>query len=158
MEEGVREAMRDDLPRLVELAHAAILELTPMKGGSVWAAREARAEPLEPDLVAALDDPGRCALVGTIDGVVIGYGIARVEALGNGSRLGVVDDVFVEEGARGIGVGELVMGELVGWCRAQGCFGIDVMALPGHRAAKNFFEESGFTARKIVMHHRLDGP
>ena len=158
MEEGVRDATPDDVPRLVELARAAILELTPMKGGSVWAAREARAEPLEEDLLATLGNPERRALVGTIDDVVVGYGIARVEVLGDGSRLGVVDDIFVEEGARGIGVGELVMGELVSWCRAQGCFGIDVMALPGHRAAKNFFEESGFTARKIVMHHRLVEP
>ena len=158
MEEGVREATRDDVPRLVELARAAIRELTPMKGGWVWAAREARSEPIDDDLVAAIDDPARCVLVGTIDEVPIGYGVARVETLGNRSHLGVVDDIFVEDGARGIGVGELVMGELVRWCRAQACFGIDVMALPGHRAAKNFFEESGFTARKIVMHHRLAEP
>ena len=87
----------------------------------------------------------------------IAGGSAR-RSVGDGSHLGVVDDIFVEEGARGIGVGELMMGELVSWCRARGCFGIDVMALPGHRAAKNFFEESGFTARKIVMHHRLVEP
>ena len=158
MEEGVRDATRDDVPRIVELARAAIRELTPMKGGSVWAAREARAEPLDDDLVAAIADPARRVLVGTIDEVLIGYGVARVETLGDGSRLGAVDDLFVEDGARGVGVGELMMGELVSWCRAQGCFGIDVMALPGHRAAKNFFEESGFTARKIVMHHRLVEP
>jgi GNAT superfamily N-acetyltransferase len=158
VEEGVREATSDDVPRLVELARAAIRELTPMKGGSVWAAREARVEPLDPDLLAALGDAGRRAVVGTIDDAVVGYGMARVELLRDGSRLGVVDDIFVEEDARGIGVGELMMGELVSWCRDQGCFGIDVMALPGHRAAKNFFEESGFTARQIVMHHRLGGP
>ena len=158
MEEGVRDATRDDVPRLVELARAAIRELTRMKGGSVWAAREARAEPIDDDLVAAIDDPARCVLVGTIDEVPIGYGVAHVETLTDQSHLGVVDDIFVEDGARGIGVGELVMGELVSWCRAQACFGIDVMALPGHRAAKNFFEESGFTARKIVMHHRLGDP
>jgi GNAT superfamily N-acetyltransferase len=158
MEEGVRDATPGDVPRLVELARAAIRELTVMKGGSVWAAREARAEPLEDGLLASIVDPDRRALVGTIDDVVVGYGIARVEVLGDGSHLGVVDDIFVEEGARGIGVGELMMGELVSWCRAQGCFGIDVMALPGHRAAKNFFEESGFTARQIVMHHRLGDP
>ena len=156
MEEGVRKAARDDLSRLVELARAGIAELAPMKGGSVWVARNARREPLEHDLASALDDPNRRALVGTIDEIVVGYGVVHVEALGDGSRLGVVDDIFVEEEARGIGVGELVMGELVSWCRHQGCFGIDVIALPGHRAAKNFFEESGFTARMIVMHHRLD--
>jgi hypothetical protein len=50
----------------------------------------------------------------------------------------------------------MVMSELIAWCRAHGCTGVDVMALPGHRAAKNFFEEAGFTARKLVMHHRFD--
>jgi GNAT superfamily N-acetyltransferase len=156
VEEGVRAAILDDLPRLVELARAGIAELTSMKGGSVWAARNARQEPLEDDLTAVLTDRARRALVGTIDDVVVGYGVAHAEALADGSRLGVVDDIFVEEKARGVGVGELVMVELVNWCRDQGCVGIDVVALPGHRAAKNFFEESGFTARLIVMHHRLD--
>jgi GNAT superfamily N-acetyltransferase len=158
VDEGVRDAGRGDLTRLVELARAAIAELVPMKGGSVWAVRDARAEPLETDLLATLEDPARHTVVGTIDAVVIGYGAARVEELRDGTRLGVIDDIFVEEDARGVGVGELMMGDLVDWCRDRGCFGIDVAALPGHRAAKNFFEESGFTARKIVMHHRLDGP
>ena len=68
----------------------------------------------------------------------------------------MVDDIFVEEGARQVGVGEAMMADLVAWCREQGCVGMDAMALPGHRSTKNFFEESGFTARNLVMHHRLD--
>ncbi len=153
--EGVRPATEDDLGRLGELARAAIAELTPMKGGVVWAAREARTEPVEDSLKASLADDGTRVVVGTIDGVPIGYGAVHVEVLNDGSRLGVVDDIFVEEGAREVGVGEAMMGDLVAWCEEQGCAGMDAMALPGHRSAKNFFEESGFTARKLVMHHRL---
>jgi GNAT superfamily N-acetyltransferase len=158
VEEGVREATRADLARLVSLARAAIAELTPMRGGRVWAARDARREPLEHGLAAVLDDPTRRAVLGTIDGVAVGYGVVRVEQLGDGACLGVVDDMFVEEGARGVGVGEAMMDDLVEWCRVRGCVGVDVIALPGHRAAKNFFEEAGFTARKIVMHRRLGDP
>ena len=47
------------------------------------------------------------------------------------------------------------MGLLLEWCRDQGCRGVDALALPGMRATKNFFEESGFSARLIVMHHRM---
>ena len=94
-------------------------------------------------------------MVGTIDDVVIGYALARAEVLRDGTQLGVIDDLFVEEGARAVGVGEAMIGALVEWCGERGCRGIDAMALPGHRAAKNFFEESGFTARKLVMHHVL---
>jgi len=155
--EGVRPATEDDVPRLAELARAGIVELEPMKGGAVWAAREGRPEPLEESLRAALADAATRVVVGTIDGVPIGYAVARVEQLRNGSCLGVIDDIFVEDEARGVGVGEAMMADLVAWCAEQGCVGIDAMALPGHRATKNFFEESGFTARKLVMHHVLRG-
>ena len=33
---------------------------------------------------------------------------------------------------------------------------VDAIALPGHRATKNFFEEHHFTARALTMHHRLE--
>ena len=153
--EGVRPAVEDDLPRLAELARAAIAELTPMRGGAVWAAREARQEPVEQSLKEALTDERTRVVVGTIDDVPVGYAAVHVEVLHDASRLGVVDDIFVELEAREVGVGEAMMGDLIGWCEGQGCAGMDAMALPGHRSAKNFFEESGFTARKLVMHHRL---
>ncbi len=151
----MRTATEQDLARLAELARAAIAELTPMKGGRVWAAREARPEPVEDSLKASLTDGATHLVVGTIDDVPIGYAAVHVEVLNDGSRLGVVDDIFVEEGARAVGVGEAMMNDLVAWCESEGCAGMDAMALPGHRSAKNFFEESGFTARKLVMHHRL---
>ena len=153
--EGARPATSADVPRLAELARAAIAELEPMRGGAVWRAREARPEPLEQNLAAALADPCVRLVAGTIDDVVIGYAAVHIEDLRDGSRLGVVDDIFVEEGARGVGLGEAMMGDLVAWCMGQGCFGMDAMALPGHRSTKNFFEESGFTARQLIMHHSL---
>ncbi|MBV8161430.1 MAG: GNAT family N-acetyltransferase [Acidimicrobiia bacterium] len=156
--EGARPANDDDLGRLADLARAAIAELSPMKGGAVWAAREARPEPVEQSLKTALSDENTRVIVGTIDDVPIGYAVARVEVMHDGSRLGVVEDIFVEQGAREVGVGEAMMGDLVAWCEERNCVGMDAMALPGHRSAKNFFEEAGFTARKLVMHHRLDKP
>ena len=155
--EGVRPATEADLPRLAELARAGIAELTQMKGGTVWAAREGRPEPVEDTLKQALADGDTHVVLGTIDDVPVGYAVVRVEELHDGSCLGVIDDIFVEEGARQVGVGEAMMADLVSWCTERRCAGMDAMALPGHRSTKNFFEESGFTARNLVMHHRLDG-
>ena len=154
--EGVRPATEDDLGRVAELARAGIAELTPMRGGAVWAAREARREPIEESLRASLANGDTHVVVGTIDGFAIGYAAVHLEVLNDGSRLGVIDDIFVEPDAREVGVGEAMMGDLVRWCEERGCAGMDAMALPGHRSTKNFFEESGFTARKLVMHHRLE--
>ena len=156
MQEACRPATPADVPRLAELARAAIAELAPLRGGEIWRAREARAEPVGDGLAALLDEPDARVLVATIDGVVVGYAAVRLEHLGDGSVLGVVDDIFVEEQARQIGLGELMMDDLLAWCDERKCVGMDAMALPGHRATKNFFEESGFTARQLVMHHRFD--
>jgi ribosomal protein S18 acetylase RimI-like enzyme len=154
--EGARRATSSDVPVLAELAARALAELAPMRGGAVFAAREARAhESLEASLSADIDDVEACVLAGTIDDTVVGYSVGRAEALRDGSTLGVITDLYVDEGGRMVGVGEAMMGELLAWFRAQGCSGVDATALPGNRATKNFFEESGFTARLLVMHHRL---
>jgi GNAT superfamily N-acetyltransferase len=156
VEEACRAATAADVPRLAELARAVIAELAPMRGGQIWRAREARAEPIEDGLAALLDDADARVVVATIDDVVLGYAVVRLEHLGDGSVLGVVDDIFVEEGARQIGLGEMMMDDLMPWCEERKCVGMDAMALPGHRATKNFFEESGFTARQLIMHHRFE--
>jgi ribosomal protein S18 acetylase RimI-like enzyme len=154
--EGSRPATTEDVPRIAELAELARHELTPMKGGTLWAAREAIAPPFEDTYAALLDRDDALVVVGTVDDTVVGFGVATLEQLRTGDTLGVITDLFVEPGARAVGVGEAMAEALVAYCTAQGCVGIDALALPGHRAAKNFFEESGFTARALVMHHRLD--
>ena len=156
--EAARPATEDDIPAMAELARAGIAELTPMRGGAVWAAQEARREPIEADLARLFGSEDTRVLVGTVDGVVVGYAVAHLERLPDGSVLGVVDDIFVDQGARGIGLGEAMMEDLVRWCQSCGCLGMDAMALPGHRLTKNFFEESGFTARKLVMHRSFAAP
>jgi ribosomal protein S18 acetylase RimI-like enzyme len=153
--EAARPATPTDLPQLAELAARALEELAPTRGGAVFVHREGRAAPVAETLARDLDDPDAVVLAGTIDEVVIGYATGRTEVLRDGTRLGVIDDLYVDEGARSVGVGEALMIELLAWFRAQGCSGVDATALPGNRATKNFFEESGFTARLLVMHHRL---
>jgi GNAT superfamily N-acetyltransferase len=156
VEEACRSAEAVDVPRIAELARLAVDELSPMRGGAVWKAREARPEPIEEGLEALLDDADARLVVATIDGVVVGYAVVRLEHLDDGSVLGIVTDIFVEEGARQVGLGELMIDDLIAWCEERKCIGMDAMALPGHRATKNFFEESGFTARQLVMHKSLE--
>ena len=155
MEEACRPATPADIPRIAELNRAVVEELAPMRGGAVWKAREARPEPVEDGLAELLDDPDARVLVATIDETVVGYAVVHLEHLADGSILGVIDDIYVEEGARQVGLGELMIDDLMTWCEERKCTGMDAMALPGHRATKNFFEESGFTARQLVMHHHF---
>ena len=154
--ESSRPASAEDIPRVVELARQMRAELGAMRGGALWVEREAWPEPLEDAYDALVGRDDARLLVGTIDDVVIGFAAVVVEQLRSGARLGVITDLYVEPEAREVGVGEVLADALVEHCRAAGCIGVDATALPGHRAAKNFFEAHGFTARALAMHHRLD--
>jgi ribosomal protein S18 acetylase RimI-like enzyme len=154
--EGSRPATAEDLPRIAELAELAREELVPMKGGALWSAREAIAEPFEDAYGALIDRDDTLVVVGTVDETIVGFGVVTLERLRTGETLGVITDIFVEPGARAVGVGEAMADDLVAFCATRGCTGIDALALPGHRTTKNFFEGSGFTARALVMHRALD--
>lgn len=153
--EGSRPATVEDISRIAELAGLARHELAPMKGGTLWATREAIAAPFEDAYSALLARDDALVVVGTVDDTVVGFGVVALEELRTGDTLGIVTDLFVEPDARAVGVGEAMAEALVAFCTARRCVGIDALALPGHRAAKNFFEESGFTARALVMHRPL---
>ena len=155
MIEAARPATAADVPRLAELAAAAVAEQVDGRGGSVWSVREAREVPASPSLAADVDDPAVLVLAGTIDDAVVGYAAVRIETLRDGRTLGVITDVYVEPEARAVGVGERLLEAVVSWCTEQGCSGVDALALPGNRETKNFFETFGFTARALVVHRSL---
>ena len=155
--EAARRATKAEVERIATLAQELHAELEPLRGGALWAAREERPGPLAEAYGAVLDRDDACVVVGTVDEYVVGFGVAQLEILRDGSRLGRITELFVEPGARDVGVGESLGVELVAFCDAHDCIGIDAIALPGHRAAKNFFERSGFTARQIVMHRPRGG-
>jgi GNAT superfamily N-acetyltransferase len=154
--EAARAAVPEDLATIVSLAEAAAAELRDQKGGPVWWRRERRQGDLASALRAAVGAPDQEVAVGTLDGTVIGYAVARIERLADGGLLGVLEDIYVDPGARAVGVGEALMDHVLAWARHQGCFGVDSLALPGDRATKNFFESFGLVARGIIVHKPLD--
>jgi GNAT superfamily N-acetyltransferase len=143
--EAARPADDADLPQVAELARAVREELAPERGAGVFLQREGWPQ-----------GDGRRTIVGTIDDVVVGYAVAHIDRLPDGRNLGVVDELYVEPGARAVGVGEAMMDVVMPWFREERCIGADAYALPGMRETKNFFETFGFTARLLTVHHRFD--
>lgn len=155
MVEAARPASESDLPRLAELARAAIAELRPTKGGELWARREARPEPVDASLASDLGDPNAVVLAGTIDDAVVGYAVAVIQRLHDGGELARLTDLYAEPPAREVGVGEALLDAIIDWARDRGCVGVDSLVLPGNRETKNFFESFGMVARAIVVHRPL---
>lgn len=152
---SVRAATADDLDELVRLSGLARVHVEGERGGTTYLARESRPWPTERSLGADLSDPGRLVLVGTLGAVPFGYAVVSAEPV-RGGTLAVVGDLFVEPGARGVGLGRMLMDRAVEWARERRCVGIDAVALPGDRETKNFFEAFGLVTRLLTVHRRLD--
>ncbi|MDA8071070.1 MAG: GNAT family N-acetyltransferase [Actinomycetota bacterium] len=156
--EGVRWAGPDDEAVCAELCRKGLTEAQERRGGAILVRREADLAGtalLRPGgLRRLMSDPGRLAIVGTVDGVVVGLLVARLDDV-RGTALGVVELCYVEPEARGVGVGRALVDAAGSWATERGCRGLDVPALPGDRAAKQLLEAAGFQARALVMHRRL---
>lgn len=155
IDEGVRRAADADMAAVAGLAAGAAAELAPRRGGYVWARLEARSEPLERSLDRDHRSDDALVVVGTIDEAVVGYGVIHLVELHDGAVMGRVTDIYVMPEARGVGVGEAMMDELMDWARRHACIGVDSLALPGDRDTKNFFETHGLVARAITVHRSL---
>lgn len=106
-------------------------------------------------LAAARERPDCLVLAGVLGDAVVGLAAVAEALAPPAERVGRIEVLYVAPPARGVGVGEALMTEVVSWCAARECTGIDARALPGNREAKNFFEAAGFSARLLIMHHRL---
>jgi len=67
-----------------------------------------------------------------------------------------VEILFVEESARGIGIGESLVNATVEQARAQGCRRVAGRALPGDRETKNVYERTGLVSQVITVGRNLD--
>jgi GNAT superfamily N-acetyltransferase len=149
-EVGARRAGLADEPVLAALDGEARASLVVQRGGPLRLLRDLPA--FDPHLI---DDGDAIVVVGTIDDVVVGFAHAVGERLPDGEALVVLGGLYVDPGAREVGVGEAMMDLVLEWCEERRAVGVDAVALPGDRATKNFFERFGLTARAIVVHRSL---
>jgi GNAT superfamily N-acetyltransferase len=156
--EAVRPATPEDGHRLLELAEEFLAAVIHQRGGPLLVDAEHRWPDAATGMARVTDllaDAGSRAEVGTLDQVVVGFAVCHVEDKGGHGRRGVLDACYVEPRGRGVGVGRLLLDGALSWMAEQGCEGVDGTALPGDRAAKNFFESAGFKARVLTMHRQI---
>jgi GNAT superfamily N-acetyltransferase len=156
-DEAVHRATDADLGELTRLSRLLIDELGGQRGGRAWYLRSGKSEPLSVDLRRALHDPDAYVVVGTYAHSAVGYVTARLQSQPDGTTWAVVDDVYVEPDARGVGVGEALLDGVLEWAAGCGCTAVDAVVLPGMRESKNFFERFGLVARSISVQRRLGG-
>jgi GNAT superfamily N-acetyltransferase len=148
--ELARAAGADDADACTRLLELALHAAATMRGGPALVGQATPAALLErwgPDGAAA------GLFVGEYEGAVVGL-LGVTEATTGGRRHSSVECCYVEEAARGVGVGTALMEAAVDWSTARGCDEVDAVALPGDRATKQRLEAAGFTARLLILSRR----
>ena len=152
--ETTRPALEDDRAACVALLTRALSDVATMRGGATLRGNIGQDELLARWLRPDGDDAA--LYVGEFQDVVVG--LARPSPLCRRRttvRSGRIECCYVEEGARGVGVGTALMESMVAWCTRRGCTDVDALALPGDRLSKQRLEAAGFTARLLALSRRL---
>lgn len=158
MEITVRPADAFDVEELVGLYRELAAEQADLR--PLWPFADGVDEPISASLAALVASNETIVLVGMLDDVVLGFLTAETNGLlrqGEGRKVGVVRLIHVTPEARGVGIGEAMARRALDEMRSLGIELFDARVSPGHRAAKNFFESLGFSARLIIMHRSEAG-
>jgi ribosomal protein S18 acetylase RimI-like enzyme len=122
---------------------------------------------LVPQLSATTGPPGREALEGIVGSPAITLLVARAEGtivgtltlamfpIPTGFRAWI-EDVVVDEAARGKGIGAALTAEAIGLARAAGARTVDLTSRPSRQAAGRLYERAGFEERDTrVYRYRM---
>ncbi len=114
------------------------------------------AKPLgAPDLRRLATWPGNRLLVARIDGAIVGTLTLVMFPIPTGMRAWI-EDVVVDESARGRGVGEALTREAIRLALVEGARTVDLTSRPSREAANRLYERLGFERRDSVV-YRLAG-
>ena len=124
---------------------------------------------LVPQLSATTGPPGREALerivcspavtllVARAEGTIVGTLTLAMFPIPTGFRAWI-EDVVVDEAARGSGIGAALTAEAIGLARAAGARTVDLTSRPSRQAAGRLYERAGFEERDTrVYRYRMPG-
>jgi len=95
--------------------------------------------------------PGNELLVARVDGVMVGTLTLVVFPIATGVRARI-EDVVVDEAARGRGIGTALTREAVRLARAAGARSVDLTSRPSREAANRLYERLGFRRRDSTIY------
>jgi GNAT superfamily N-acetyltransferase len=150
VEPVIRRAQATDLATLSAIDSASRDVLVGQRGGDAWLAEHPPLADLDGmDLVSR-------AMVGIIDGAIVGYVVWSVDDDPKRGRIVRVERVHVVSEARELGFGDALLGAVIDVGRDLKCRFVEGSALPGDRETKNLYERAGITARSITVSKSLD--
>jgi ribosomal protein S18 acetylase RimI-like enzyme len=146
MAEPVIEVAQEATPEMVE----AMARLLPQLSSSA-------PPPTAAELDEIVTSPATVLLVARVDGRIVGSLTLALFRIPTGMRAWI-EDVVVDESARGHGVGDALNRAALEIAAARGARTIDLTSRPSREAANRLYRRLGFQARETNVYRFDHGP
>ena len=152
----IRKANKDDIKRIIELLHQVNMVHHVIRPDLF---RPHTTKYNEQELEAMLNDESKPVFVFD-DGEVQGYAFCQVSEIRNNQLLEdiktlYIDDICVDENARGKHVGKALYEYVRDYAKSIGCNNITLNVWEGNKPALHFYRNMGMQVQKTTMEVRL---
>ena len=154
---NIRQATVADIPQLMRLLHQVDMVHHRLRPDLF---KPETTKYSEQELAVLLGDADKPVFVYEEDGSVVGHAFCQVSEVQN-DRLLVdgktmyIDDICVDEQARGKHIGQALFEHVRRYAQAVGCRAITLNVWSGNEAAMEFYENMGMQVQKTCMELKL---
>ena len=148
----IRKAAKEDIQRIIELLHQVNMVHHVIRPDLF---KPHTTKYNEQELEAMLDDDSKPIFVFD-DGMVLGYAFCQVSEVKNNQLLEdiktlYIDDICVDENARGKHVGKTLYEYVLEYAKSIGCYNITLNVWEGNEPAQRFYRNMGMQVQKTTM-------
>ena len=148
----IRKAAKEDILRIIELLHQVNMVHHVIRPDLF---KPHTTKYNEQELEAMLDDDSKPIFVFD-DGMVLGYAFCHITEVKNNQLLEdiktlYIDDICVDENARGKHVGKALYEHVLEYARSIGCNNITLNVWEGNEPAQRFYRDMGMQVQKTTM-------
>lgn len=138
----------------VDIATEATSDLVETIGRILPQLSKSSPAPTTAEIAEIIDSPASDLLVAQVDGRIVGTLTLVIFRIPTGMRAWI-EDVVVDDAARGHGVGEALNRFALDLARERGCKTVDLTSRPSREAANRMYQRIGFQARETNV-YRFD--
>ena len=148
----IRKAAKEDIQRIIELLHQVNMVHHVIRPDLF---KPHTTKYNEQELEAMLDEDSKPIFVFD-DGMVLGYAFCQITEVKNNQLLEdiktlYIDDICVDENARGKHVGKALYEHVLEYARSIGCNNITLNVWEGNEPAQRFYRNMGMQVQKTTM-------
>ncbi|MFZ9481458.1 MAG: GNAT family N-acetyltransferase [Ilumatobacteraceae bacterium] len=135
----------------VEIAQSASAELVEAFARLIPQLSKSSAPPVDGEVAEMVSSPASDVLVARVDGRIVGTLTLVVFRIPTGVRAWI-EDVVVDDSARGHGVGEALNQFALDLARSKGAKTVDLTSRPSREAANRLYQRIGFQPRETNVY------